>query len=207
MMQKFVLGLAVIAALGTSAAYAQDKDKAQTSPLVEAHDAFVADLNEANTRHFNILYSNYNIVQVVGEVEASIGKAVQSCGENNPDLKERMDTRLDEWSAAVEPVITDVNAHINNMLFAQEYAKPKAIKKIFKLIDKTRKEHRDSVEKVPVSSAEECEALIKRMDKTQDNMTQILRATLISLPGNIQVEQDKKAEADAKAESEAEKAE
>lgn len=206
-MQKFVLGLAVIAALGTSAAYAQDKDKAQTSPLVEAHDAFVADLNEANTRHFNILYSNYNIVQVVGEVEASIGKAVQSCGENNPDLKERMDTRLDEWSAAVEPVITDVNAHINNMLFAQEYAKPKAIKKIFKLIDKTRKEHRDSVEKVPVSSAEECEALIKRMDKTQDNMTQILRATLISLPGKIQVEQDKKAEADAKAESEAEKAE
>jgi hypothetical protein len=194
-MQKFVLGLAVIATLGASAAYAQDEKK--TSPLIEAHNAFVEDLDEASTRHFNILYSNYNIVKVVGEVENSIGKAVKSCGDKNPELKERIDTRFNAWSEAVVPVIKDVNAHINNMLFAQEYAKPKAIKKIFKLIDKTRKDHADSVEKVPVSSAEECEALIKRMDKTQDNMTQILRATLISLPGKIQVEQEKKAEAEA----------
>ena len=58
-MQKFVLGLAAIATLGTSGAYAQEEKK--TSPLIEAHDAFVADLNEANKRQFNSLYSNYNM--------------------------------------------------------------------------------------------------------------------------------------------------
>jgi hypothetical protein len=197
-MQKFALSLAVIATLGAtlgaSAAYAQDEKK--TSPLIEAHNAFVAELNETNTRHFNVLYSNYNMVKVVEEVEGSIEKAIKSCGEANPDLKERMDTRFNAWNEAVAPVIKDVNAHINNMLFAQDYAKPKAIKKIFKLIDTTRAKHQEKVEKVPVSAPEECEALIKRMDKSQDNMTRILRATLISLPGKIQMEQeaaDKKA--------------
>ena len=110
------------------------------------------------------------MVKVVEEVESSIGKAVKSCGDANTELKDRMDARFDAWNDAVDPVIKDVNAHINNMLFAQEYAKPKAIKKIFKLIDKTRKEHQDKVDKVPVSAAAECEALIKRMDKSQNNM-------------------------------------
>lgn len=182
-----------------SSALAQEKAEGEkkTSPVVEAYDAFTKDFNDMDKRHFGVMYGNYNMVKVVETVRGSVDSAVKACGEKNPDMKEPLDTRFGKWKAAVEPVLKEAEVNINNMTFAQSYAPPEKIKEMFKLVDDTRAEQDSKVDKVPVTTPEACDFLLKQMDETQDNMVKLLNATLISLPHSM-IEEDQKAAEEAK---------
>lgn len=182
------LGLSLLA--GPAAA---EKAVPKENPVVAAAEDFTKDFNEADKRHFGVLYSNYNLVKVVEAVQKDVGAAVGKCGAANPDMKKPLNERHDQWDKAIKPVMKEAEANINNMVFAQDYAKPKKIREFFKLIDKARTEKDAEVEKVPVTSKEACEYLLKTMDSTQENLTNLLQATLISLPQAIQLEQEEQA--------------
>ncbi|MCC6598069.1 MAG: hypothetical protein IT559_04710 [Alphaproteobacteria bacterium] len=159
------------------------------NPVIEAAADFTKDFSDVEKRHFGVLYGNYNLVKVVETVQKDVGLAANKCGDTNPDMKAALDKRYEEWNAAIKPVMGEAEGNINNMIYAQDYAKPKEIKKFFKFIDKTRADRDKEVEKIPVTSKEACEHLLKTMDSTQASMIQLLQATLISLPQIIQ-EQD-----------------
>ena len=198
-------GFLVFAPLHT---FAEENKEPPKNEVLAAAEEFSKDLDKRSKRHFTVLYSNYNLIKVVEAVRDSVDKAIDACGEANPDMKEGLDTRFKEWKTAVKPAMTEADNNVNNMLLAQEYAKPREIKKFFKLIDKARKQQEKEVEKVPVTTPEACEGLLKRMDGTQAQMVKLLQSTLVSLPRIIQAEDEKaKAEEEAKAKAEAEKAE
>lgn len=203
-MRSTLLILPLIAVLAFPA-YAEEKAEPKGNPVLNAVRDFTTDFADADKRHFNTLFSNYNLVQVVKTVRDSVDLAIDKCGEENPDMEEALDTRFKEWKAAVKPVLSEAEGHINNMIHAQEYAKSKDIKKIFKLADDTREEKEKEVNKVPVSTPEACEFLLKTMDETQPNMVEILKSTLISLPKTMSEEdQIAKQKAEEKAQKEAE---
>lgn len=160
--------------------------------VVAAAEEFTQGFSDEDRRHFNVLYGNYNLVKIVETVQDDVGTAVKKCGEANADMKEPLDKRYDEWRAAIKPVMAEAEANLNNMVFAQDYAQPKKIRKFFKLIDDAREKRDAEVEKVPVTSKEACEYLLKTMDSTQQSMISLLRATLVSLPQIMQLEQERK---------------
>ena len=187
--------------------FAEEKKEPPKNDVLAAAEEFTKDLDERSKRHFTVLYGNYNLIKVVEDVRDSVDTAIDACGEANPDMKEDLDTRFKEWKAAIKPVLKEADGNVDNMVVAQDYAKPREIKKFFKLIDKARKQQGKEVEKIPVTSLEACESLLKRMDGTQANMVRLLQSTLVSLPRVIQAEDEKaKAEEEAKAKAEAEKA-
>ena len=171
-----------------------EKDQAARADILNKASEFAKDLDKAESRHFGVMYGNYNMISVVNTVRDHVEEAVDACGDENPDMKEALDTRFDEWEAAVDPVIEEAEANISNMVLAQEYAKPRELRGFFKDIDRARKDRNKAVKKTPVTSVEACESLLKKMDATQDNMVQLLQQTLVTLPQQIQIETEKAAE-------------
>lgn len=182
----------------------QEKAAFAKNEVVEAAKKFTEGFDDASKRHFNVLYGNYNMIKVVETVRDSVGTAIHACGDDNPDMKTSLDDRFDAWNKAVNPLLEDADANVQNMVLAQEYAKPGDIKIFFKLIDKARAQKDNEAQKIPVTSAQGCQKLLDSMDFTQPNMIKLLRATLVSLPQVIQAE-DRAAK--AKAEEDARKEE
>jgi hypothetical protein len=139
-------------------------------------------LSPAQQQHFFILYNNYNMIGTVKMVQGDIGKAVAACGKENPELKEKMDSRYKTWSEAIDPVVKESEGNVNNMVIAQDYAKPEELKDVFKGLDDTRKLANAQIEKTPVTTKDACEYLLNTMDDTQENFVQLLRRTLMSPP-------------------------
>ncbi len=148
----------------------------------ELTKAIAEKLTPAEQKHFLVLYNNYNLIGTVKMVQADVGSAVTACSKENPDMKESLDTRVTQWNAAINPVIKDAEANVENMVIAQEYAKPADIKKMFKSLDKTRKLASGQVEKIPVTTKDACEYLLEKMSDTEANFVRLLQSTLMSAP-------------------------
>jgi hypothetical protein len=162
-------------------------------------------LSPEEQKHFFLIYNNYNLIGTVKMVQTDVGNAVKACGDANPDMKDAMSTRFGKWNDAVNPVIKEAQGNVDNMVIAQEYAKPADIKKVFKGLDKTRTLANKQIEKTPVTTKDACEYLLNTMDDTQENFVQLLRSTLVSAPVALPVtepaqkEPEKKADAEPKA--------
>ncbi|MCE7886995.1 MAG: hypothetical protein DYH13_05765 [Alphaproteobacteria bacterium PRO2] len=168
-------------------------EKVELPPEARAHqeaaEKVFADIKEIagslkpeEQKHFFLLYSNYNIIGTVKMVQGDVDNAVEGCGKENPDLKAGMDARLKEWHGAIDPVIEEAEANVDNMVLAQEYTKPAQIQKVFKGLDKTRALAAKQVEKIPVTTKDACEYLQEKMSDTQENFIRLLRSTLVSVP-------------------------
>lgn len=193
MSKTLMTAITCIALLSTHAlsANAQDKtDQKAKNPVLEEFHNFSKDLPAAEKRHFNVIYSNYNLISVVQSVEHSVDKAVKSCADNNPDMKEPLEERFSTWKGEVHPIVEDARASIDNMIIAQDYAKAKDIRALLKKIDTVRTEQAKDTQKVPVNTPEACKYLLEKMDETQPQMVQLLKSTLVSLPQRIQVEKE-----------------
>lgn len=138
------------------------------------------DLKEDDAKHFFMTYQNYNLIGTVKMVQGDVSNAIKACGDNNPKMKEELDARFTTWSDAVNPVVKEADANINNMVVAQEYASPAKVKKVFKALDEARVATNASVEKTPVTSEDACEDLLDKMDDTQESLINLLRSTLVS---------------------------
>jgi len=139
-------------------------------------------LTPQQIRHFFMVYNNYNIVSTVRMVRENIAEAVKACAAENPDLKSKLNNRFSRWTGAVMPVMSESEANINNMVFAQDYVQPGEIKKIFDLVDKARAHAAAQENKEPATTKEACNYLHDNMDNTQRHMVSMLRGTLASRP-------------------------
>ena len=151
----------------------------------ERVEAFTADLDQASERHFYAVYGSYNVIQVVEGVREQIGEAVDSCGDENPDMEEALDARHESWDESLEEVMEEATANVDNMIIAQEYAKPREVRKVLKFADKKRREQEEQAKKFPVTTQEACQYLLEKMDETEESLSGLLRSTLVSLPNSL----------------------
>ena len=182
------------------------KDEEMMS-VSERMSEFTKDFDESSKRHFYALYGSYNLIQVVEDVQEQVENAIDKCIDANPDMKDALKTRYKEWDGVLEPIMDEAEANLDNMIKVQDYAKAREVRKVLKFTDKLRQKTADQVEKYPVTSPEACEYLRAKMDETEDNLTSLLRSTLVSLPQSLirgeEEEKEAAAEAAKKAEEEA----
>ena len=179
----------------------------ETMSVAERMSEFTKDFDEPSKRHFYALYGSYNLIKVVEDVQEQVENAIDKCIEANPDMKDALKTRYTDWDEAIEPIMEEAEANVDNMIKVQDYAKAREVRKVLKFTAKLRKKTAGDVEKYPVTSPEACEYLRAKMDETEDNLTSLLRSTLVSLPQSLirgeEEEKEAAAEAAKKAEEEA----
>ena len=192
-MRQFLILFLMTGLLAPTLAVAEEEAVPQVTkdPLIEAQkDAIdntnmllaklVKDLDEAQRRHLMFTYSNYNLIQTTEAVKTDVEDAVQQCGAENPDMKEALDARFKDWQGALDPVLEEAQSNLDNMVLVQEYAPKKKIREVFKSVDNAREKTDARFEKTPVTTKEACTYLLGKMDDTQDNLTSLLRQTLVS---------------------------
>ena len=191
-MIKNILTIALAALLISAPTLAQTEPATapETEPtLSEMRDNMFKKLKEisdtlegAEKHHFNLANSNYAFITTVQTVQRDVGNAITACGENNAEMKTALDKRFGEWNNAINPVMSEAQGHLDNMIIAQDYAAPKDIKGVFNIMDEARYRAESEIEKIPVTTPEACQYLIDKMDETQITMIGLLRQTLISTP-------------------------
>ena len=211
MLSRFFLGFlfAFVFVMAPVVAQTADDKARVDEQFMSVHDRVMEiteGLDELSEQHFYALYGSYNMIQVVEGVRSQVGDAVERCIDANPDMKESLEKRYDDWNAALKPIIKDANANVDNMIAVQDYTKPRKIKKLLKHTDKMREEKNESLEKFPVTTPEACEYLRAKMDETEENLMALLQSTLVSLPQTMTQDiADKKAEQEEAARIAAEK--
>ncbi len=188
-MRSLLLTMGAAALLLTAGQTAQAQEEKSENAKAEAVEALhnatkdiTEDLDEADKLHFYAIYNNYNLIKTVETVRGDVEMAVQSCGKENPDLKEKIESRFEAWKAAVNPVLAEAQGHTDNMMNVQDYVPVESIENIFTKIDAARTSAEGQITKVPVTSPEACNFLHDKMDETQGHMVDLLRATLMSYP-------------------------
>lgn len=174
--------------------------------IVLAAEEFTKDFDEASARHFTIVYSNYNMIKVVETVRDDVEMAVDKCTSVNPEMKDVLKSRYTTWTESIKPVLKEAEQNINTMVLSQDYTEPGEIRNFFKKIDKERDAQNREVQKVPVTTKEACEFLLNTMDSTQNQLIELLQATLVSTPQAVQRALEEE-EAAQKAEAEKQEAE
>ena len=163
--------------------------EAKIKALNERLSAVSNRLDKNQARHFFVMYSNYTIISTVRAVEKDVQKAVETCAENNRDLRAELNARFSSWQNAVDGPMKEAMGGINNMIAAQNYASRDEIEDVFRLVEETREYNSSRFEKIPVSTKEACEFMMSKMRETQGNMAAMLKATLVSYPATIQRDQ------------------
>jgi hypothetical protein len=191
--QEAVKAEAAAAPAEPETAPAEEKEEAQDQEaLAEQKGAakktydmvsgIVEKLKPEEQKHFFMIYNNYNLIDTVKVVQTDVGKAIDGCAGNNPEMTDELRSRFKGWNDAVNPLIKDAEANMNNMVLAQDYLPENEFKKVFKSVDDTRKKSNSRIEKIPVTSKDACEYLLGKMDETQGSMLALLKSTLITFP-------------------------
>lgn len=179
------------------------EDAAKNTPIqkwIDAENALIDPLSDKDKESFFILRSKHSYIRVINVVKRDIGAAVASCGEKNPDIKGKMDTRFTEWKNAVEPIIETAQKTLDKDIANQKIVDVAKAKNVLKLNDEAFEYGEKQITKKPVTSKEACEDLVESMDDTEDRMITLLQETL--LPESVI---KKRAEADEKTEKAATK--
>ena len=168
----------------TSVSYAQETPSENV--IRQAGTEFSEKFDEVSQRHFAVMYGNFNLIQVVEGVRRDISHAVQECSTQNPDIKNEISERFENWTQEVNPILDEARGHVSNMILAQDYVPAADVRKFFDFIKAERAKHEEALNKKPVTSLKACKTLSKSMVSTQANMVTLLRSTLVSLPKAIQ---------------------
>ncbi len=170
---------------------AEDKeDAASSKPSVQQKlDEFTQGFNEHERSHFLSIYSSYNLISVVEIVREDVETAIEKCADVNPDMEDALEERYEAWDDAIEPIMEEAESSLDNMIKVQDYASRGDIEDFFDLVEMYREEKTQDIDKMPVTTPEACEHLRSKMDETQENLTKLLRSTLVSLPPELPIEE------------------
>jgi hypothetical protein len=168
----------------------------------DAENALIDPLSDRDKESFLLLREKYSIIKTIEIAEGDIGKAVQSCGKANPDMKDTMEDRFKQWRNAVDPIIDTAKKQFDKDLAAQKLVDAKKAKNVFKLQDEAYAFNEKMTTKQYSSKKEHCEGLLASMDRTEDQMIRLLEQT--PLPESVirqkyETSQKEKARAAAKA--------
>lgn len=182
MSRLFVYVLLALALLSGNAWAASEKSMRD---MYRDISEFTKKLNAEQTRHFYLLYNNYNMIQNVAMVRQDVSRAIDSCSDNNPQMEDKLRKRFKGWTDEVDPLLQEARLTLDSMVAKQTYATPERMQEVFKLVDDTRDETTSDIEKIPVSTPEACDYLIVKLDNTEQGLSDMLQSTLIDYPSSL----------------------
>lgn len=169
----FVLGLVMALAVPAQAAdeTAQARLDARTKTLME-------NMDENQLLQLASIRTAHGTIRAVENVEDSVKKAVSSCAEKNPDMKDRIQSRFDNWKLAIRPTLKKAESKLEKMILLQSFGKPSEVRGYLKLFDEAVAARDAAIKSVPITEKAECERLIGKMDETEESLTKLMTDSL-----------------------------
>lgn len=171
---------AVLFPAGRAAAESVPADA--VNPYLQEMEERTRELGEALSpealKHLYYIREGFGATRVVSIVRKDIENAVKACGKANPDLKDGMNGAFADWTSAVDPVVKEKKALMDQAINKQDYAKPKEIRDYLQLIEKAGDYANKQIDKQIVTTPEACNSLKESMNET--------RAVVVRLLGDVQ---------------------
>jgi hypothetical protein len=137
--------------------------------------ALAKQLNDEQSQKVAEMMMGFDMLRQIRIVEKDVGKAVEECGKNNPDIKDKIASRFGKWKSAVDPALSQNENSMNAAIKAKVAGDPRKIRDYFDLIEKYGEYEEVTLNKHAVTSAEECERLLSSLDRTQIALTEVLQ--------------------------------
>lgn len=196
----------------------ENKEKVETeikkeTPITEwisSENALLKRLPKQNQQTFFILRNKHSVIRSIETVKRDVGNAVKACSKNNKELAKPMNTRFKQWTSIIDPILKEAKDFLNLELKEQEAFHITDYRHITKLNDKAYKFSESQIKKSPVTTKGACESLLESMDRTEENLVNILQDVL--LPEEVarerseqyqKIQKEKKAKEKARKEKEA----
>lgn len=187
-MTRLTLLMIFLIAFGSTTANAADDKKqagskaVESTPITEwvaAENKLIDTLPQKGKEAFYVMRNKHGILRSVRVVSRDVGKAVKACGKANPDMKKTMDGRYADWKGAVHPILDTAEKFLNEEIDAQKVVFPSDFRYILKMNDKAFEYSEKQIEKEPVTSAEACQSLLDSMDRTENDLIELLQDALL----------------------------
>lgn len=149
----------------------KEKLDARTKQIMEG-------LDKNQLRQFAAIRETHGTIKAVENVQASVKSAVASCSENNPDLKDQINSRFDNWRAAIRPTLKKAQSKLEKMILLQSYGKPSEVRGYLKLFDEAVASTQAGIKSVPIKDKAACEDLIDSMDDTEEDLIKLMTESL-----------------------------
>ncbi len=182
----FSFSLTLIMAMGGGYTWAQDEKaeapivKKERKALIEM-ERYTGDLLSGLTpdqaQYLYEIRVSFGHIYSVGIATDQVKEAVKACSDNNPDLKEPMQTRYKEWNGAITDEKNKADKALKDAIKRQPFRPAARVNTLLKKVDAAFKERDALVERVPVSSPEACQRLLESMDDTQEQMVDFMQET------------------------------
>lgn len=171
-------GEAEAGAAETENAKTEDKLKKTDNPyfseLEIKSEALDQTLSEPEKQRLVQLRDAFGMLRSMELVKKSVARAVQACGEENPDIRDEMTTRFDRWKSKVEPVQEKQEAKLEQVLGKPYFEKPGLVKEYLETVDKAAHYADKQYDVNPLSDEKSCQRLIESMDETEDKLVSLL---------------------------------
>lgn len=135
--------------------------------------------DQAAKETYFILRNKYGLIRAVRVVKRDVGNAVQACGQQNPEIQDKMTQRFKDWTNAVDPVLKTAEGYLKQEIDTQSVVSADTFRDMLKLNDKAFNFQESKIEKRPVTELTACEKLLASMDRTETEMISLMQQTLL----------------------------
>lgn len=149
----------------------QSRLDARTKQLME-------NLDQNQLRQLGAIRESHGTIKAVENVQDSVKKAVAACIAKNPDMADQMNSRYDNWRRALRPTMKQAQGKLEKMILLQSFGKPSEVRSYLKMFDDAVAASYAKVKSVPITEKAECEKLIASMDKTEDQLIEMITKNL-----------------------------
>lgn len=170
-------GLLVALLLITSAPALAADDAPQTR-LDARTKALMEGMDENQLRQLAAIRESHGTIKAVENVQASVKSATASCASKNPEIKDQINSRYDNWRRALRPTMKQAQTKLEKMILLQSFGKPSEVRSYLKMFDDAIAESNARIKSVPISEKAECEKLIASMDKTEEDLIRLITRNL-----------------------------
>lgn len=153
-----------------------------TKEWIDAENKLIDPLSEKDKESVLILRNKYSYIRATRVVSRDVGNAVKSCGEKNPDMKDKMDARYKQWRSAIDPILDTAQKQLDKDIDKQKVVDADDLRDVLDLHDEAYEAAEKQVTKTPVTTKEACLGTLESMDRTEDNLIAILQQTLLPEP-------------------------
>ncbi len=155
------------------------EDKTPLTEWIEAENKLIDTLSADNKKAFYVMRNKHGILRSIRVVDRDVGKAVKACAKANAGLKQEITERYKDWQNAVLPILDTAEKFLNEEVDTQTVVVPSDFKYVLKMNDKAFEYGEKQIRKEPVTTEEACRGLIDSMDRTENDLIELLQDALL----------------------------
>jgi hypothetical protein len=178
---RILSSVAILCGLLPFSAMAEEAVPVTNNPVTildTASKDILKGLNENQVKQFSAINNSYSVIRTVEDVQQSIGRAVESCGVANPELKDGISGTFEAWKDTVRPVVKKARTKLDRMVLLQSFAPPSAVRDYLKKFDEAVIYRNQKINPTSIQKAEDCLKLQSNMTKTQKDIVSMMTETL-----------------------------